>query len=234
MLFNYFSVRYYLPLKIIPFAKINYFFNFERLIISPKTQQAIVSFSNHTDEQIFLLVKGGEGNAFAELYSRFSKKLLVYALKKVGDECIAEDLVQDIFISIWEKREKIEISDSLEKYLYSALKYKIVNFYQSKKIQRKHIKILFEFCESFTNNTQETIYFNELEQNLKRSVDKLSPSVRHVFQLSRYEYLNQDQISKKLGVSKQTVKNQISTAIKSIKNQLTSLAGFVIASFIFF
>lgn len=187
---------------------------------------AIKTTSPYTDEDLTDLLKEGNRKAFDEIYNRYSKKLFLFALKKVGDKIIAEDLIQDLFISIWERKEAISIQSSLKNYLYAALRFRIINFYHSTKVYKKHNKILAELADNFTNNTQDSILYHDLENQIEAGMKKLTPKVKLVFELSRYENLSQDQIAKKLDVSKQTVKNQISIALKILKGHINFVIVF--------
>lgn len=174
----------------------------------------------YTDEELTCLLNKGDREAFNEIYNRYWEYLYRFAVKKVGDKSQAEDLIQDLFVSIWEKRDTLLVNASLRGYLFSALKFKIINFYESSKVKQKHIDSLKTLLASFDHTTGNTIICNDIENHLEIGLNKLSPKVRLVFQLSRYENLSQDEIAKKLDISKQTVKNQMSKALKVLREHL--------------
>jgi RNA polymerase sigma-70 factor (ECF subfamily) len=167
-----------------------------------------------------VLFKKGDRYAFNCIYEKYWEGLFLCALKKLGEKEEAEDLIQDLFVSIWMKREDFEINSSLKAYLFIALKYKIINHFEFKRVRRKHMATLKEAFDELDNGTSNKILAAEVERRLEGGVNKLSPKVKLVYQLSREQNLSLDEIAEKLAVSKQTVKNQISKALKALKAHL--------------
>ena len=166
------------------------------------------------------LLKKGDRDAFNCIYEKYWEGLFLCALKKLDEKEEAEDLIQDLFVSIWMKREDYEINSSLKAYLFTALKYKIINHFEFKRVRRKHMATLKVAFDELDNGTSNKILADEVERRLEGGVNKLSPKVKLVYQLSREENLSLDEIAEKLTVSKQTVKNQISKALKVLKAHL--------------
>ncbi|GEO23044.1 DNA-directed RNA polymerase sigma-70 factor [Cyclobacterium qasimii] len=146
--------------------------------------------------------------------------MFLCAIKKLGEKEEAEDLIQDLFVSIWMKRNDFEIKSSLKAYLFTALKYKIINHFEHKTVRRKHLESLKDELEALEDATSNALVAEEVEKSIEIGVNKLSPKVKLVYQLSREENLSLDEIAEKLAVSKQTVKNQISKALKILKAHL--------------
>ena len=167
-----------------------------------------------------VLFKTGDRDAFNHIYERHWKELFLCALKKLGEKEEAEDLIQDLFVSIWLKRNDFEINSSLKAYLFTALKYKIINHFEYKTVRRKHLESLKVELKAFEDATSNALVAEEVEKSIEVGVNSLSPKVKLVYQLSREENLSLDEISEKLAVSKQTVKNQISKALKILKAHL--------------
>ncbi|WP_280527409.1 RNA polymerase sigma-70 factor [Cyclobacterium qasimii] len=167
-----------------------------------------------------VLLKKGDRDAFNCIYGRYWKELFLCAIKKLGEKEEAEDLIQDLFVSIWMKRNDFEIKSSLKAYLFTALKYKIINHFEHKTVRRKHLESLKDELEALEDATSNALVAEEVEKSIEIGVNKLSPKVKLVYQLSREENLSLDEIAEKLAVSKQTVKNQISKALKILKAHL--------------
>lgn len=146
------------------------------------------------------------------------------AVKKIYSEEVAKDLVQDLFVSIWLRRSTININTSLTFYLLKAIKYKVINYIESNIVKRNYINSLDKAIMDYDNSTSETIVCNDLEQFIESGINGLSPKVKVVFELSRKENLTVMEIAEKLNVSEQTVKNQISTAIRTLRLHLHNIS----------
>lgn len=144
------------------------------------------------------------------------------AAKKIrsGDE--AKDLVQDLFVSLWLKRETLIVNTSLSAYLFTAIRYKVINYIEANIVKQDYVDSLDKAVIDYDNSTREKIACNELESLLQTGINTLSPKVREVFELSRKEHLSVNEIAEKLQVSHQTVKNQISKALKTLRVHLYS------------
>jgi RNA polymerase sigma-70 factor (family 1) len=140
----------------------------------------------------------------------------------------SKDLVQDLFTSLWLKREIIEIRQNLSSYLFTSIKYKVINHIEAHMVRDKYFNSLKKVSLDFDNSTNEKIFSHDLEINLQKGINSLSPKVKEVFELSRKENLSIKEIATKLNVSDQTVKNQISTALKTLKLHLNQLLTIVL------
>jgi len=136
--------------------------------------------------------------------------------------------VQDLFASLWLKRETIEIRQTVAAYLFTAIKYKVINYIESHIVRENYLKVLKKTVEDYDNSTNEKIYSHDLQNCIDQGINTLSPKVKEVFELSRNENLSIKEIASKLNVSDQTVKNQISKALKTLKLHLNQLLSLVI------
>jgi len=133
---------------------------------------------------------------------------------------IAEGIVQDIFRSLWERREKIELQEPLEHYLIRAAKLKVIDYFRKKQRDEKHLACAFqEYCLS-DNCTEDALAFNELHQQIGQLVDMLPCHCREVYTLSREEGLSNKEIAKKLNISIKTVEYHMSRALSFLKSRL--------------
>lgn len=148
------------------------------------------------------------------LFKRFYPELCRYAFYLTTDKAIAEDMVQELFISLWEKRDKLNV-ENIESYLYKAVKNKSINFQQS--YYRKNFQVGVSSNTTFsTNNTNDEITYNELDHILKKAVNSLPAKCREIFYLKRFKDLSHKEVSKKLNVSEKTVENQMTIALRKI------------------
>ncbi|MFA9389984.1 MAG: RNA polymerase sigma-70 factor [Prolixibacteraceae bacterium] len=151
---------------------------------------------------------------FKALFEKFYPELCRYAFYLTNDKSIAEDLVQELFISLWEKRDSLQI-ESVKSYLYTAVKNRSLNFLQS--YYKKNIQFgITGKDDSVSNSTKEEVEYNELTLLLKEAVKTLPPKCYSVFFLKRFEYLSTKEIAGKLHLSEKTVENQMTIALKKI------------------
>ena len=182
----------------------------------------ITSLNQHSESKLIALMKQGRREAFNEIYERYWFKLYIAAFKRLKSRDDAKDIVQDLFISFWIKRDTLVINSSLSSYLFAAIKYKVINHIQSNIVKRNYLDSLNEAAVDYDNSTHEIISKNDLEVFINSKVAHLSPKVKEVFELSRKDTLSISEIAEKLHTSDQTVKNQLSKALKILKIHLAN------------
>ena len=169
-----------------------------------------------SDEELRKLIFQENHDAFAIIFDRYWKKLYIYAFKIYKDEEICEDIVQEIFISLWKNASNTVILN-LEAYLFRAVKYKIANHIRSLKFERGHIDVLEAIPEP--NHTLDNIEYIEFERNIMNQISQLTPKCREVFLLSRIEHFSNAEIAQKLSLSIHTVEKHISNALKQLRDK---------------
>ena len=150
---------------------------------------------------------------------------------KSSDE--AEDMIQDLFIDLWMKRETLTINVSLSAYLLTAIKYKVINYIEANIVRHNYLKSLNKAKMDYDDATNQSLICIDMESWMDSEIQKLPPKVKRVFELSRQENLSIKEIAKKLEVSDQTVKNQIGKALKTLKVHLNNISvGFFLICWI--
>jgi RNA polymerase sigma-70 factor (family 1) len=153
-----------------------------------------------------------------EIYHKHWEEVFDAAYKRIRDVEIAQDITQEIFISLWENQKTSAIEGNLSAYFYGAVKYKVINYYKSCVIKNKHEKELsFLKNEDRADAADNKIMLNELDKQIEDAIQLLPEKMRMVFFMSRMEGKSIKEISSELNLSIQTVKNQISTALKSLR-----------------
>lgn len=170
-------------------------------------------------------MKCGNRNAFNEIYERYSLKIFMAASKRLRSRDDAKDLVQDLFFSLWMKRDSLVINTSLSAYLFTAIKYKVINHIESNIVRENFLNSLDTALIDYDNSPNEVIISKDLEEFLDLRINNLSPKVKEVFQLSRKENLSVREIAERLHLSDQTVKNQISKALKVLRVHLSDISA---------
>lgn len=181
--------------------------------------------------------------AFDEIYDQYWRMLLRIAIKKIGDEDIAMDIVQDLFVDLWQRRHTIAIHSGLRGYLISSLYHKLFQHFRKVGLHEKHIeqyKLLVNdgLHDIFPVDCYEENYTDVLVA-IEQSVEEMPDRMRTVFNLKYQRSLSNHEIAEQLGISLQTVKNQLSKALILVRNhmqqqQLNPTVFLSVSFFIFF
>ena len=175
------------------------------------------SCSTYGDAQLFELLCQGNREAFDEIYTRYWDKLYVFVAKAIKDKEPAKDIVQEIFVSLWLRRESLKNSDSLSGYLFTAARFKGITYIQS---NLKKTGCELSLVEHFTgrqDTLNEQYAAKELNSIINHEIEKLPEKMRQVYVLSRKEQLSYNEIAEMLQISDKTVKKQISNALKHFR-----------------
>lgn len=185
-----------------------------------------------SDEELIALLKRSDGAAYSELYRRYWSGMYVYARKILHDEEDAEDAVQEVLTYIWTKREVLKINGSPEGYLYGAVRFRAFAMLQRTKTFDRYLDSLTDFMDKGEYTTDEQVREKELIRGLDKAVAALPAKMRKIFELSRTGLLNQKGIAAQLNISNKTVKNQLSTALKIIRNKIKPILIVVMTFFL--
>lgn len=182
---------------------------------------------NYTDEDLVSLLKQGDETAFELLYYRYADDLLTYAASRLASLHEAEDIVHDLFVYLWKEKENISVKISVRAFLFSAVKYRIIDHIR-KNITRQKYRDQLASLNPLLPKAIEQLDAKDLQLNLDTAINNLSPRVQQVFQMSRYEKLTVKEIADKLGTSERTVKNQLTTALAYLRERLGALIVLLI------
>ncbi|WP_316752399.1 RNA polymerase sigma-70 factor [Pedobacter gandavensis] len=171
----------------------------------------------------------GEHKAMEDIYLRYWEDVLDAAYKRLRDEEIAQDICQDIFISLWENRESVQVNGALQAYFLGAVKYRVINYFRSSQIKEKHKEDLRLLIGTEVElSAAQGLMLKELHQEVEEAIQELPEKMRVIFSMSRQEEKSIREISEELNLSAQTVKNQISSALKVMKKRLSYLSALII------
>lgn len=176
-------------------------------------------YEHYSDTELFALIRQEDIKAFEELYNRHWSFLVDTAFKRLQSRERAEDLVQDLFISLYQKRQVVEFTVSLQAYLGTALKYKILNEFRSENTRTNYKKSLF-FKEVCKNDLANQVEARDLNQKVDKILDTLPDKCKKVFLLSRRENQTNKDISRYLDISLSTVEKHIGKALKILRTSL--------------
>lgn len=171
--------------------------------------------------------------AFEHFFKAYQPQLVAYANKFLDDWESSRDIVQEIFLSLWENKEKVNITTSLRSYLFTSVRNQCVNTIKHKIIVRRHsdstlaqIKELEMNYYGSDNDTHYKIYETEIGKKIEKTIGDLPEQCRITFELSRFEGLKSQEIAKKMDVSVRTVETQIYRALKVLKESLKDFLTF--------
>lgn len=163
------------------------------------------------------LFRNGDVNAFGKIYERYVDKLYFYALKFVKSPEIAEEIVQGVFVKIWEIRVKINLELSFDAFLYRITKNHTLNFLKRQAYENRFKKQLIPIYTKGVEATENHVIMNETSKIIHQAIDELPEKRQAIYRMSRLEGLDHDGIATKLGISKNTVKVQIVKASKFVR-----------------
>ncbi len=181
------------------------------------------------DIRLALALKEGDHVAFETVYLRMAGKLLNYFYTRIHDKERSEELVQDIFVSLWERRSKINIENSIEGYLYAAAKHQLLNHMRSESVRKKYADHLTLFIGSNYEQLEDLINVKDLERIIREHVAELPAQCQKAFSLSRFNGLPIGEIAEEMKVSKRTIENYITTALKHLRKALSNYPWVIIS-----
>lgn len=166
--------------------------------------------------------------SFEDIFHSYRERVLGYVLPIVKSREAAEEITQEIFIKLWLCREMLVQVENLDAYIYVIARNKSLNHLRKAAYDIRLLNELKSFIPSEQSNTEERLAIKDYEFLLQNAVNALSPQRRQVYHLSRVEGLNHDEIAEKMQLSKQTVKNHLVEALKSIRIHLHTTGGAAI------
>lgn len=172
-----------------------------------------------TDEDIYELLRTDNQIAFSVLFQKYNQLLFIYIYKKLKDEEECRDIVQEVFLNLWNNRKKIRLKSSLKSYLFQAVRNRALNVFVHKKVSQKFLDS-FPKLPKVEEGTDYAIREKDIIDTIDREIALMPPKMQEIFALSRKEYLSHREIAQMLGISEDTVTTQIKRALKRIKGKV--------------
>lgn len=182
-----------------------------------KTAIPLVQLS---DSDIVNAIRQGQESAFEQMFRTYYERLCRYADTLLKDADEAEEMVQTVFLTIWEKRAELEITLSLKAYLYRAVHNHCLNRIKHFSVRETHREYSLYFQADGYDSVTEAIQANELEERIERAVSKLPEQCQVVFRMSRFDEMKYQEIADQLGLSVKTIENQIGKALRIMRHEL--------------
>lgn len=171
--------------------------------------------------QLLERLKNGDMLAFDVIYKQYSSRLYGFVLQLIKQESDAEEIVQEVFVKIWESRKDINSYCSFDSYLFTIAYNNTISLLRKRVSEKKYLEHLKSIQQvSGSVDIIEEIHFKDVKNNFEKLVNQLTSRQKEVYNLSREEGLTYKEIAKKLGISQNTVEIHISNALKFIKKNM--------------
>ena len=176
-----------------------------------------------------LLAGQGVEDLFEQVFKSHFKSLHSYACTIMRDPMPAEEIVQNIFLKLWEKKEEITIKENISVYLYRAVHNESLNYLRHRKVRSAYQSYAMrQHKQTEQERPAEKVVEKELEKKLEVALQELPEQCRTIFQLSRYEDLKYREIADKLGLSVKTIENQMGKALKLLRLKLVDFLPTIV------
>lgn len=180
----------------------------------------MLNYPDLSDHDLVSLMKAGDSMAYTAIYDRYKSPMYVHAYHKTGDKDEAQDVLQDVFLNLWNKKEQVAEDENLSGYLYTAIRNRILNLIAHQKIRNKYEESLAQFAESGVVVTDHLVREKQFSDLIEKEIDALPPKMKEIFLLSRKGHLKNKEIAGQLGISEHTVATQIKRALKILRIRL--------------
>ncbi|RJE75015.1 MULTISPECIES: RNA polymerase sigma-70 factor [Reichenbachiella] len=178
-----------------------------------------------TEEDILAKIGNDDRAAFEQVFRNYYTELSRFCLKYVRDEFAAEELVQEVFINIWERRHTLSVNTSVKAYLYTAVRNRSFNYLKlqmPKELRKVDVEGVVDLSD-VAENREEAWVMDELRVYVQQAIDTLPPKCQTIFNLSRNAGMTYKEIAEELDLSVKTVENQIGHALRKLREQLNPI-----------
>jgi RNA polymerase sigma-70 factor (family 1) len=185
----------------------------------------------NTDENKLLVeaIARGDQKAFQKLFDKYHNPIFLSSLKVLKSPDLSKEVVQEIFVKLWNHREKLNSDLCIVAFLYKVSSNHILNILKKASREASLKREIFYHSSRLSNSTDDTILFDEYEKIAKDAITQLPPQRKLIFELCKMEGKSYQEVAEILGISKGTVKDHMIKAAKSIKKYVQSNADLAIS-----
>jgi RNA polymerase sigma-70 factor (ECF subfamily) len=184
------------------------------------------------EQQYVSDLAAGSHSAFRKVFMEFFPKIKAFIFRIIKDESVAEELAQDIFLKIWEHRQSLTATQSLNAYIYRMAKNAAFNYLEHRLVTDRYAFYM-RNAEPDNCSVEDDLYAREMEAVIQNTVERFPPQRKLVFTMSRFQGLKNDEIAAQLNLSKKTIENHLTLALNEIRKVIglmTALLSFLIES----
>ena len=186
----------------------------------------------YNEPQLILSLKNGSYKAFERIYEMYAKRLFAYSVQFTKSQEESEEIVQDVFMRLWTNRAKIRQEDTLRSLLFLMTKHYLINAFRTKINQPEYEEYIQYINERSVDDASCQLEYQEFVAKFRAILKTLPETQQKVITLSKIEQFSNKEIADKLSLSEQTVKNQLSLGLKTLKEKLGSLGVYLMLLFI--
>lgn len=183
----------------------------------------MISYRNLSDAALADLLRSGDRIAYTEMYNRYEAPVYTFTYKRIGEREEAKDIVQELFLGLWENHHQLHIKVGVLPYLYTSVKHKILDRVKHKKVSARYIDAFQHYLEQRDESTDHLLRHNELALLIEKEITMLPAKMKEVFELSRKTNYSRKEIAVKLNMPEETVKSHMHHALKLLKVKLGPL-----------
>lgn len=180
-------------------------------------------YSRHSDQELLSLLRNGDAQAYTEIFLRYNRLLVAHAYRLLADRDIARDVVQDILLALWQKRETLQLTTSLSAYLYIATRNRIFDQISHQEIVNRYVDSAMNFVEQGRSPSDDRVIEKELIALVEREIKLLPENMRIAFILRKQEDLSYAEVAEQLGISEAAAKQQVYNAVKSLRLKISHM-----------
>jgi RNA polymerase sigma-70 factor, ECF subfamily len=166
-------------------------------------------------------LRKGDCESFELIFNNYKEKLYFFARGYLHSDSETEEIIQNVFVSLWENRDLLNEELSIKDYLYKAVVNKVFNYFKHQAVRQKYLEHILIHESEEDNDSQLDISYNDLKDAVNDIVEHLPSRQKEIFRLSREEGLSHNDIASKLGLSVRSVENNVYRALKYIKENLS-------------
>lgn len=189
----------------------------------------MTNYNMKTDQELTGLLRVGDESAFLELYNRYKFRITGNLMKLLKSEDLVEELLQDLFLKLWDTRAQLDPEKSFRSYLFKISENMVMDvFRKAARDKRMQVKLMSAQTETYSH-IEEKIFSDQDNSLLQQAIDKLPPQRKQVFMLCKIEGKSYKEVSELLGISASTINDHLLKANRFLKQQLNPPSGFAVA-----
>jgi RNA polymerase sigma-70 factor (ECF subfamily) len=192
----------------------------------------VAELSSHSDEELLEALYKGSKDAFQEIFDRYWYRLYKMAYIRIKSHEEAEEIVQDLFLTLWHKRNTLSIAH-LPSYLLVATRRRVISHIRSQITQEKYWEYYQQFVPGHTKTTEETVAYNELHHAIENVISRLPQKSQQVFRLNRLEGRSVAEIAESMKMPRRTIEYHLTKSLKALRIYLKDYILTLIIVFLF-
>lgn len=216
------------------FAALDFLHNIELIncrFIAEVTAKILVEteeVDNKAEIGLLISLKSGDRAAFGQIYKLYSLRIYWNILKMVKSEDDAKELLQDVFLKVWEKRALLDPLQSFRSYLFQISKFTVYNFIRKNNLEKKLKDYLSQENSELYTHVEELLSYKQSDAFIQEAIEQLPPQRKQIYKLCKIEGKSYEEVSKMMGISTSTISDHIVKATKFIKNKHSSIDSAIV------